>query len=595
MSAEYRSIEYRLHEYLVQIQEMLTVLEFDPSFLQDIQDCKELIKNKQYTIAVMGEFKRGKSSLINALLGAKILPADATPTTATINRITYGPEPRAVIAFRDGTQQEIPIEELVDYVTKTTSDGEVRALNIKEATVYFPTVICQNHIDIIDTPGLNDEDRMTQITIEMIANVDAVIVPIHARAPFSQTEKKFVCQLIESDNINNLIFVVTFLDQLDEDDYEYEKFMEYIRRRIQTEVFAELEKRNCSQRVMLKAHRMLDHIQINGISSAQALESFVSNQRELRRKSRFEPFMDALIRNVTAKQLESAVEKTIQTLVNVVSKFEEENEKRRAILEHEVQGLECDLQVFKRYCSDSTRELEAIFKEKLPVLRGKISSFNVNKNYIVEKFIQGLSQIRQDTQEVIASVLNKTGQQVRQELQRRCETLQDELTQSLENVLWPLQVSEREVLQGISHVPGVSKRMKFDACATSMYEFIETIFGNAVFDWPDLCGSNSRDLAHCNVIERVIDAADIAVTAYIGELNQIVDTIQRNWRNQLRAYLQELDVGVTEEFAQRQEAQDLQYKAYLQNYQMFYHSAQDILQRSQPLWEEYKRREDVSD
>lgn len=595
MSAEYRSIEYRLHEYLVQIQEMLTVLEFDPSFLQDIQDCKELIKNKQYTIAVMGEFKRGKSSLINALLGAKILPADATPTTATINRITYGPEPRAVIAFRDGTQQEIPIEELVDYVTKTTSDGEVRALSIKEATVYFPTVICQNHIDIIDTPGLNDEDRMTQITIEMIANVDAVIVPIHARAPFSQTEKKFVCQLIESDNINNLIFVVTFLDQLDEDDYEYEKFMEYIRRRIQTEVFAELEKRNCSQRVMLKAHRMLDHIQINGISSAQALESFVSNQRELRRKSRFEPFMDALTRNVTAKQLESAVEKTIQTLVNVVSKFEEENEKRRAILEHEVQGLECDLQVFKRYCSDSTRELEAIFKEKLPVLRGKISSFNVNKNYIVEKFIQGLSQIRQNTQEVIASVLNKTGQQVRQELQRRCETLQDELTQSLENVLWPLQVSEREVLQGISHVPGVSKRMKFDACATSMYEFIETIFGNAVFDWPDLCGSNSRDLAQCNVIERVIDAADIAVTAYIGELNQIVDTIQRNWRNQLRAYLQELDVGVTEAFAQRQEAQDLQYKAYLQNYQMFYHSAQDILQRSQPLWEEYKRREDVSD
>lgn len=595
MSAEYRSIEYRLHEYLVQIQEMLTVLEFDPSFLQDIQDCKELIKNKQYTIAVMGEFKRGKSSLINALLGAKILPADATPTTATINRITYGPEPRAVIAFRDGTQQEIPIEELVDYVTKTTSDGEVRALSIKEATVYFPTVICQNHIDIIDTPGLNDEDRMTQITIEMIANVDAVIVPIHARAPFSQTEKKFVCQLIESDNINNLIFVVTFLDQLDEDDYEYEKFMEYIRHRIQTEVFAELEKRNCSQRVMLKAHRMLDHIQINGISSAQALESFVSNQRELRRKSRFEPFMDALTRNVTAKQLESAVEKTIQTLVNVVSKFEEENEKRRAILEHEVQGLECDLQVFKRYCSDSTRELEAIFKEKLPVLRGKISSFNVNKNYIVEKFIQGLSQIRQDTQEVIASVLNKTGQQVRQELQRRCETLQDELTQSLENALWPLQVSEREVLQGISHVPGVSKRMKFDACATSMYEFIETIFGNAVFDWPDLCGSNSRDLAHCNVIEWVIDAADIAVTAYIGELNQIVDTIQRNWRNQLRAYLQELDVGVTEAFAQRQEAQDLQYKAYLQNYQMFYHSAQDILQRSQPLWEEYKRREDVSD
>ena len=120
METEYRSIEYRLHEYLVQIQEMLSILDFDPVLLNSIQDCKELIKNKRYRVAVMGEFKRGKSSLINALLGAKILPADATPTTATINRITYGPDPKAVIIFRDGQKKEIPTDQLTDYVTKIT-------------------------------------------------------------------------------------------------------------------------------------------------------------------------------------------------------------------------------------------------------------------------------------------------------------------------------------------------------------------------------------------------------------------------------------------------------------------------------------------
>ena len=93
MVTEYRSVEYRLHECLVQMQELLSILGFDQTLLDSIQDCKELIKNKQYQIAVMGEFKRGKSSLINALLGAKILPADATPTTATIIRITYGTTP----------------------------------------------------------------------------------------------------------------------------------------------------------------------------------------------------------------------------------------------------------------------------------------------------------------------------------------------------------------------------------------------------------------------------------------------------------------------------------------------------------------------
>ena len=178
MATEYQSVEYRLHECLVQMQDMLSVLNFDQSLLDALQECKNLIKNKQYKVAVMGEFKRGKSSLINALLGSRILPADATPTTATINRITYGAAPRAVITFQDGREQEIPVHELKDYVTKITAEGAARALQIKEATVYFPTVFCQNHIDIIDTPGLNDDARMTQITIDMVANVDAVIVPI---------------------------------------------------------------------------------------------------------------------------------------------------------------------------------------------------------------------------------------------------------------------------------------------------------------------------------------------------------------------------------------------------------------------------------
>ena len=314
MATEYKSVEYRLHECLVQIQEMLTVLKFDRSLLDSIQEGKELIKNKKYTVAVMGEFKRGKSSMINALLGAKILPADVTPTTATINRITYGSAPKAVINFRDGTSEEISIDQLTDYVTKITPDGEARALRIKEATVCLPTVICQNHIDIIDTPGLNDDESMTRVTIEMIEHVDAVIVPIHARAPFSETEKKFVCQLIESENINNLIFAVTFMDQLDEDDYEYDQFMDYIRKRIQSEVFRELELRGSSEAVVQKAHRMLDQLRISGISSSQALESFLSNNRKLRKKSGFEPFYEMLISAVTAKQLENAIRKTVKTV-----------------------------------------------------------------------------------------------------------------------------------------------------------------------------------------------------------------------------------------------------------------------------------------
>lgn len=588
MTTEYRSVEYRLHECLVQMQELLSILGFDQTLLDSIQDCKELIKNKQYQIAVMGEFKRGKSSLINALLGAKILPADATPTTATINRITYGTTPKAIITFRDGEKKEIPIGELANYVTKTTADGEARALRIKEATVYFPTMICQNHIDIIDTPGLNDEARMTQITIDTIANVDAVIVPIHARAPFSETEKNFVCQLIESDSISNLIFVVTFLDQLDEDDYEYEKFMAYIRRRIQSEVFSELEKRNSSEIIIRKAHRLLDRLQINGISSSQALESFISNNRELRKRSRFEPFYDALISIVTAKQLENAIKKSVETLHFVVSEFDGQNRKHTGLLENEFHKLESCKNCLNQYYTNSPKKLESILIRNSDMLQNMINAFNTNKNYIVNEFIRDLSQLRQNKHEVIRAALDKTSARVCDEIRKRCVILQSEMIHAFESILPPFSQQEREKLHFVSETLAASTLISFDDTAAAMMNFTQTIFGNAMFLWKASYGE-IQDLTSCNVIEIIIQAADMSITNYIRELNQIVSIISKNWCNQFEMHLKALYSCVEEEITHRKEAQDMQYKAYLRNYQMFYQSAQEILQQSNSLWEEIQK------
>jgi predicted GTPase len=137
----------------------------------------------------MGEFRRGKSSLINALLGLNVLPSDVTPTTATINRITFGTEPKATIHFMDGRKSDINISELQSYVTKLTEENEKTALSIREAVIYYPTVICQNHVDIIDTPGLNDDETMTRTTINILNDIDAVIVTVSALFPYSETEK----------------------------------------------------------------------------------------------------------------------------------------------------------------------------------------------------------------------------------------------------------------------------------------------------------------------------------------------------------------------------------------------------------------------
>lgn len=225
---------------------------------------------------------------------------------------------------------------------------------------------------------------------------------------------------MESENIQNLVFVVTFLDQLDEDDYEYETFMEYIRRRIQSEVLAELARRGSPESVTEKAHRMLDQLQVNGISSAQALESFVTNNRDLRRKSRFEPFCDVLLGVVTAKQLENAVRKTVAALETVVGRFDEQNQKRRKALEEGFRTLEACREMVAQYCQDAPRVLETALSRDSDTLQAMINGFNANKNYIVEESIKGLSQVRENRHEVILAVLEETSQRVREEMHRRC-------------------------------------------------------------------------------------------------------------------------------------------------------------------------------
>ena len=69
------------------------------------QRVEELRSNK-FTVMVVGEFKRGKTTLLNAMLGAKVMPTKLTPCTAIVTYIRYGEKPEAVIDFTDGRPQE---------------------------------------------------------------------------------------------------------------------------------------------------------------------------------------------------------------------------------------------------------------------------------------------------------------------------------------------------------------------------------------------------------------------------------------------------------------------------------------------------------
>src|SRR5690348_509840 len=76
------------------------------------------MRDHRFTVSVVGEFKTGKSTFVNALLGVDVVPTDVIPATATLNRITFGLAPAIEVAYKDGRRDKVQFDQLAMYVTK---------------------------------------------------------------------------------------------------------------------------------------------------------------------------------------------------------------------------------------------------------------------------------------------------------------------------------------------------------------------------------------------------------------------------------------------------------------------------------------------
>ena len=246
------------------------------------------IAEHHFSIAVVGEFKRGKSTFINALLGKEILPADIAPTSATINRVTYGVQPAVQIRFRDGSEdRRIGIGQLADYVTKLTSESAAIAQTVEEAIVYYPLPLCRDNVDILDTPGLSDDPEMTRVTLRLIPNIDAAIFVIMATAPFSQSEGAFLEKMLIDYGLGSVIFVVTALDRL-RSGTERERVVESVRDRIRERIgqHAAVHFGQGSEAYLNYMRRVADP-KVFGVSGQEALAGKLEGNLALLNESRF--------------------------------------------------------------------------------------------------------------------------------------------------------------------------------------------------------------------------------------------------------------------------------------------------------------------
>lgn len=287
----------------------------DEPLAVQLEDSLERIESQRFTIAVAGEFKRGKSTFVNALLGADVLPSDVAPASAALTRVTYGQPARARIVYRAEDDQPpheemIALEQLKDYITKLTPEAGAIAATVNEAVVSYPSPFCRIHrVDLLDTPGLGDEAAMTSVTATALQHVDGVIMMVMADAPFGDSEGTFLEQLL-AQGFNRVLFVVTALDRLEEDDRT--TVLEFVTRRVQERVsrYAKDAYGEGSVEYTSLLHRF-GMPRIFGISGRQALQARQSNDAKLEAESGFKAFLDALDYFLTRESESLALERRI--------------------------------------------------------------------------------------------------------------------------------------------------------------------------------------------------------------------------------------------------------------------------------------------
>ncbi len=164
-----------------------------------------------FNLAVVGQFKRGKTTLINALLGADVLPSAVVPLTSVVTIIEHGPAEKVSIHFLDGASRAIETSELPNYVTERGNPSN--RLGVAVAVVQLPSEMLSRGLRIIDTPGVGSvHAHNTETAYSFIPHVDGAVFLVTADPPVSEAELQFLKDLHQE--VQRVFFVQNKADQV---------------------------------------------------------------------------------------------------------------------------------------------------------------------------------------------------------------------------------------------------------------------------------------------------------------------------------------------------------------------------------------------
>jgi ribosome biogenesis GTPase A len=177
---------------------------------RESRELADRVSEGRFYVACIGQFKRGKSTLINALVGRPLLPTGFTPVTAVPTVVQFGDRDQARIRTHAGQWKDILVTHLKEYVSEELNPENRKG--ILAAEVFVPHHLLRSGLCIVDTPGLGSVfSGNTTLTHAFLPHIDAALVVVGADPPLAGDELTLVEAV--SKQVDELIVVLNKADR----------------------------------------------------------------------------------------------------------------------------------------------------------------------------------------------------------------------------------------------------------------------------------------------------------------------------------------------------------------------------------------------
>ena len=179
-------MERNILEYVKETRELLASSELLGAQTARAGALQEKLEDQSITVSVIGQFKRGKSCLVNALLGEDILPTGIVPITSAATKIRYG-APSCSVRFFNGVVKDVTPSELGGYINEQENPGNLLGVDCVDLTTLSDFL--KDGMTLVDTPGIGSYHKNnTDAAYAFIRESDAVIFMLSVDSPINEIE-----------------------------------------------------------------------------------------------------------------------------------------------------------------------------------------------------------------------------------------------------------------------------------------------------------------------------------------------------------------------------------------------------------------------